>query len=94
VRASCLKQFRKGDVPLLYYARGSTLVIGNRLYAPMIVRSNIPWRRELRTKKWWETSRKVILDLKRTEDVTDATHSVFIASLNLYFSNKGIAIRR
>jgi hypothetical protein len=79
---------------MTHYARGSTLVIENRPYVPMRVQSNIPWRRELRTKKWWETSLKAAQDLKRTEDVIDATHSVLIAGLDLHFSNKGIAIQR
>jgi hypothetical protein len=79
---------------ITHYARGSTLVIENRPYVPMRVRSNIPWQRELRTKKWWETSLKAAQDLKRTEDVINATHSVLIAGLDLHFSNKGIAIQR
>jgi hypothetical protein len=79
---------------ITHYSRGASRSIRSKIYVPVYVRQNVPWRMEFRAKKWWETSLKASLDLRRTECAVNSNHEVLITSLEDYLSNKGIRIQR
>jgi hypothetical protein len=58
------------------------------------VRPNVPWRLELATKDYWETTARAAIDLEKTELVINSMHGPLINKFENYLSDKAIKVLR